>query len=41
MEHEVFRHLNLDLRAFLIDTALLPWLTTGATAAVSGLDEAQ
>jgi LuxR family maltose regulon positive regulatory protein len=40
IEHEVFLRLRPDLRALLIDTALLPWLTSESTAAVSGLDEA-
>jgi LuxR family maltose regulon positive regulatory protein len=41
MEYEVFRRMSRDLRTFLIETALLPWLTPGAAAAVSGLDEAE
>jgi LuxR family maltose regulon positive regulatory protein len=41
MEYEVFRRMSRDLRTFLIETALLPWLTPGAAAAVCGLDEAE
>ncbi len=41
MEQEVFCVMDPAVRAFLIDTALLPWLSAGPAAVVTGLDEAQ
>ncbi len=40
MEQEIFRDMDPAVRAFLIDTALLPWLEAGPAAIVTGLDEA-
>ncbi len=40
MEQEVFRYMDPVVRAFLIDTALLPWLAAEPAVVVTGLDEA-
>jgi len=41
MEQEIFRSMDPAVRTFLIDTALLPWLSARPAAVVTGQDEAR